>query len=200
MFVQVIQGKTKDAAGLRRQFDTWQKDLRPGAKGYLGSTGGLTDDGGVFLMARFDNEASARANSDRAEQGAWWNETSKYFDGDVSFMDSTDVDTMQEGGSDKAGFVQIMQGKSSNRKRLKELEDAFTDQITKQRPDVLGGVRAWDGDQFTQAVYFSSEADARKNEGDMADEANPPPPEFQEFMSLMEVDTFTDLKDPWLFS
>jgi hypothetical protein len=92
MFVQLIQGKTSDKAGLGRQLDRWMSDLQPGAKGFLGTTGGVTDDGRVFVAARFESEDAARANSDRPEQGAWWSETEKHFDGPVSFVDSSDVD------------------------------------------------------------------------------------------------------------
>ena len=45
MFVQVIEGQVADRDGLRRQMDAWEKDLRPGATGFLGSTAGVTDDG-----------------------------------------------------------------------------------------------------------------------------------------------------------
>jgi hypothetical protein len=200
MFIQVIQGKTKDAAGLRQQLDRWEQDIQPGAKGYLGSTGGVAKDGTVFELVRFKDEASARANSDRTEQGAWWNETSKYFEGDVRFTDSSDVDEGMGGGNDKAGFVQIMQGHTSDRKRMTNVEEKFRTEMTKRRPDLLGMVRVWNGDDFTQAVYFKSEAEARKAESSMADSGETPPPEFQEFMSLMEVTTYIDLTDPWLRS
>ena len=38
MFVQVIQGKAKDAAGVRKQMERWEQELKPGEVGYLGST------------------------------------------------------------------------------------------------------------------------------------------------------------------
>jgi hypothetical protein len=62
------------------------------------------------------------------------------------------------------------------------------------RPDVLGTVVAWDGDQFTQVVYFRSEAEARDGETKM-DQA---PPELQEIMQLAPVDSYIDLKEPWI--
>ena len=33
MFIQVIQGKVKDADYQRRQLDQWRKDITPGARG-----------------------------------------------------------------------------------------------------------------------------------------------------------------------
>ena len=70
MFVQIIEGKVSDRSGLRRQFDRWESELRPGAAGFLGSTGGVTNDGVGFAIARFESAAAANANSERAEQGA----------------------------------------------------------------------------------------------------------------------------------
>jgi hypothetical protein len=197
MFIQVIQGKTKDADGLRRQIDRWQQELAPGAKGYLGSTGGVAEDGTVIVLARFESEVAARANSDRPEQGAWWNETAKYFDGEVTFRDCDDVDTTFEGGSDEAGFVQVMQGRSPDRNRLRELETESMPKMRELRPDVIGSVRAWDGDRFIEAIYFTSEAEARKGEASMSEGTGG---DMGEFMSLLEDVTFIDLKDPWLRS
>ena len=42
MFVQVITGKVTDAAAVRAAFDRWLDELAPGAKGWLGSTAGVT--------------------------------------------------------------------------------------------------------------------------------------------------------------
>ncbi|MGH9138262.1 MAG: hypothetical protein ACRD0G_14645 [Acidimicrobiales bacterium] len=197
MFIQVIQGKTSDAEGLRRQFERWQQELGAGATGYLGTTGGVAEDGTAVILARFEDEAAARANSDRPAQAAWWEETAKLFDGEVTFRDCWDVDTMEGGGSDDAGFVQVMQGRVRDRDRLRELEEQHMPQMREQRPDVIGMVRAWDGDFFTSAVYFTSEADARKGE---ASDAAGGGPADDEFSSLFGDITYIDLKDPWLRS
>jgi hypothetical protein len=194
MFIQVIQGKVSDAEGLRQQFDRWLQELGSGAKGYLGSTGGVAEDGTAIFLARFESEEAARANSDRPEQGAWWNETAKFFEGDVTFRNCTEVDTTVAGGSDAAGFVQVMQGRVKNRARLRELEEQFMPKLTELRPDVIGTVRGWDGDHFTEAIYFTSEEAARKGEASMPEmEAD-----MAELGSLTEDHTYIDLKDPWL--
>lgn len=199
MFVQVIQGQTNDAAGLRRQLDRWDEEIGRAAKGFLGTTGGVADDGAAIFLARFQDEAAARANSDRPEQGAWWNETAKYFDGDVTFRDCTDVDTLLAGGSDDAGFVQVMQGRTTNKARLLELEEEFMPRLSESRPDVIGSLRAWDGDYFTEAIYFTSEAEARKGEAKMAEDPSAGP-NTEEYQSLVQDLTYIDLKDPWLRS
>ncbi len=200
MFIQVIEGRTSAGEELRRQFDRWHQELRPGAKGYLGSTGGVAEDGTVIFLARFEDEGAARANSERPEQGEWWNETAKHFDGEVTFRDCPDVDIMFDGGSDDAGFVQVMQGRSRDRDRLKTMEDEFLPQLREMRPDLIGAVRAWDGDHFVQAIYFRSEAEAREGETRMTSEQQGDAANAEEYMSLVEDVTYIDLKEPWLQS
>ena len=192
MFVQVIRGRTDDAEAVRRQFDRWTQDLKPGAAGYLGTTGGVTDDGELVVIARFEDEESARRNSDRPEQGSWWQETSKYIQG-ATFSDSTEVDLLHGGGSNDAGFVQVMQGRATDKAALKALEAEFESRAKELRPDLLGGITAWQGDAFTQAAYFTSEADARENEArSSGDEA------MTQFTSLVTDLTFLDLRSPFL--
>ena len=197
MFVQVIQGRTADAEGLRRQLDRWHDELAPSATGFLGSTGGVAEDGTVIMLARFESEDAARANSGSPAQDAWWSETAKYFDGDVTFRDCREVDTTLAGGSDAAGFVQVMQGRALDRARLDELEKQFMPKLVELRPDVIGSLRAWDGPFFTQAIYFTDEAAARAGEAAASEAAGP---DMGEFMSLVEDMTYIDLKDPWLRS
>jgi hypothetical protein len=196
MFLQVIQGKTNDAEGLRQRVDAWQRDLRPGATGYVGTTGGVAEDGTVIFLVRFESEDAARANSDRPEQGEWWSETAKYFEGDPTFRNCAEVDESLRGGAvNDAGFVQVMQGRVRDRARLRELEEEFMPQLQEMRPDVIGNIRGWDGDFFTDAIHFTSESDARKAESSMAENVGE---EFGEFTSLVEDLTYIDLKDPWV--
>jgi hypothetical protein len=199
MFVQVIEGKVSDESGLRRQLDRWNADLRPGAAGFLGSTGGVTDDGVGFAIARFESAAAAHANSERSEQGAWWAETEKCFDGPVSFTDSEDVEEFLAGGSNDAGFVQVMKTSAGvDRAVLKDLDQRFEKHAKSWRPDLIGGVRVWTGENSTVEVnYFTSEAEARANEG------KEPPAElaevFAQFSDLMATTEYLDLRDPWLY-
>jgi hypothetical protein len=197
MFIQVITGRVTDAEALESLFDRWQSEVRPGATGFLGSTGGVTADGRFVTLARFESEEAARANSNRAEQGAWWSEAEKCFDGPVTFHDCTEVDTFREGGSDDAGFVQVMQGRA-DRQRLRALDERVEAVLPEMRPDLLGSIRAWDGDLYTEAAYFTNEAEARKGE------AKPPPPELadamREWQDVMGPVTYYDLPAPRLMS
>jgi hypothetical protein len=199
MFIQVITGRVIDGDELRRAMDTWISDLAPGAQGWLGSTAGVTEDGRFFASARFDSEASARTNSDRPEQGMWWSQTEKSLS-DVTFHDCTDVTLINGGGSDRAGFVQVMQTTNSDVARLKAMNEQMAPMMSELRPDVLGLTACTheDGKGTTAIVYFTSEAAAREGE------QKEPPPEMAEQMAEMgtamgEV-TYFDLKDPWLFS
>jgi hypothetical protein len=193
MFVQVIQGKVNDPAQLRRQIERWQQELKPGAKGYLGSTSGTTADGRDITVVRFESEADARANSERPEQGKWWGETAGAYDGEPVFQESSTVDQMMGGGSDAAGFVQVVQGKAkdqaSMRSRLTEIEGA----LRRSRPDILGVLMAWhDGGAFTEVVYFGSEDETRK-----AEKATEGDELRQEFMSMIDGEpSFYDLTEP----
>ena len=106
-----------------------------------------------------------RANSERAEQGQWWAETEKCFDGDVRFTDSDDVDSFLAGGSDDAGFVQVMKGHGTDRDQMHALDEQFEAHAASFRPDLLGGFRMWTApDSYIEVAYFTSEAEARAGE------------------------------------
>jgi hypothetical protein len=197
MFIQVVQGKTTDAEGVIRQSERWQQDVKPGAVGYLGSTAGVADDGTFMAIVRFTDAAAAEANSGRPEQSAWWNEMEKYVS-DVTFRNSSDVEQPLGPGSDTAGFVQVMQGRCTDRKRLAEIEAQFMPQMRTSRPDVIGSVRAWFDDNYVEAIYFSSEAEARKGEQTMPEEVEGV--SFDEFMALTPDVAYIDLKNPILRS
>ena len=198
MFIQVVQGRVKDPGGISKALDRWNQELKPGAKGWLGATSGFTKDNGYIAVVRFADEKSARANSDRPEQGEWFtNEMSKNFEGQPTFFDSTDVETFGAGGSDDAGFVQIITGKALDRKRMQEVEKEMS-ALPNQRPDVIGGTTAYSGDKFVTVVYFTSEKEARAGESKgFEGEAKRL---SDEMMSLMTDVQFIDLNEPRLES
>ncbi|HTC70050.1 MAG TPA: hypothetical protein VK662_10815 [Acidothermaceae bacterium] len=194
MFVQIIQGTVTDADALQRSIARWRKEIKPGARGYLGSTGGVTPDGRGITMVRFESEADAQANSDRAEQGAWWNEASKAFGDDVTFHNCTEVETILGGGNDTAGFVQVLQGRTNDQAQMRATGRAIQDELHALRPEILGVVVAFHGDGgFTQAIYFSSEEAARGGEKAMGNDSEL----SQRLRATIEGDlTFFDLKEP----
>ena len=197
MFIQVIKARTDDRDGLRRQFDSWKNDVKPGAKGYLGTTGGVADDGTVVMLARFESADAARQNSERDQQSSWWNETSKYLSG-VEFHDCTEVDTAMGGGSNDAGFLQLIMGRCTNKERARELNAQAEGMLAPHRPDVIGTLTAWDGDWSCDAIYFSSEKAAREGEASMADAPEDVRKLYEEMPSLYADVTFVDVKQPYL--
>jgi hypothetical protein len=184
---------------LHRQLDRWQAELRSGAAGFLGSTSGVTDDGVGFAIARFESAAAAKTNSERAEQSAWWSETEKYFDGPVAFTDSEDIEEFLAGGSDDAGFVQVMKNFGGpGRAVVKDLDERFEKHASTWRPDLIGGLRIWTGeDSAVEVNYFTSEAAARENE------KKEPPAElaelFAQYSDVIANTQFLDLRNPWLY-
>lgn len=199
MFVQVIQGRVSDPAKVRAALDQWAVELAPDASGWLGSTAGVTGDGRFIALARFESEEAARRNSDRPEQDRWWSQTSRLFSGEASFRDSTDVQVDVTGNPDEAGFVQVIQGRSSDPDRARELAGQDSGEWAAFRPDMIGSISAGQPDGgYTVAIYFTSEAEAREGE------RKEMPAKFQEQMDQMNAlnvgePEFFDLTEPWLY-
>ena len=200
MFVQVIQGRTGRVADVHAAMQRWAKELAPGAIGWLGSTGGVTGDGRLIALARFESADAARRNSERSEQDRWWRETAALLDGDAQFADSEDVTLDLVGNPDEAGFVQVMRGQGGDAERVRELMSQDSEKWAAFRPEILGTVAVGHrGGGYTVAVYFTSEADAR------AGERREPPAELaaaiEEMNKLMAGDPeFFDLQEPWIYS
>jgi hypothetical protein len=197
MFIQVIEGRTTDPDALHERMMLWERDLMPGAVGFLGSTGGCTESGDCILIARFEDAEAARRNSERPEQDAWWAETEKLFDAPVIFHDTTDVEVMTHGSLDEAHFVQVMEGHVTDRARAKALNEEAEPLLADERPDLIGSVTAYYGDgDYTEAAYFTSEAEARA--GEQKEMAPAMAERFAEFQQLWQVDRYLDISDPWL--
>ena len=198
MFVQVIQGPVSDAGQVRALMDQWKEELAPGADGWLGSTAGVTDDGTFVALARFESAEAAQRNSDRPEQGAWWEQVAAQFTGEPEFHNSITVDANTYGNPDDAGFVQVMQGRTNDPDRARELMSSDPTDWQAFRPDILGTVNVGhEGGEWTMAIYFTSEEAAREGE------QKEPPAELQATMEEMNSlndgePRYFDLKDPWL--
>lgn len=198
MFVQVIQGHVSSASEVRAQLEKWAAELGPGATGWLGSTAGVTDDGNLVALARFESEEAAQQNSDRPEQGEWWEQTAKLFTDEPTFHNSTSVEVDTPGDPSQAGFVQVMQGRTSDPDRARELMANDPTDWSEFRPEILGTINiGYDEDAWTMAIYFTSEEEARQGE------QKEPPPEMAKVMAEMAAlavgePTFLDLREPWL--
>jgi hypothetical protein len=199
MFIRVIQGRATNPPGIRRDLGRWQRQLAVDADGWLGSTTGITEDGWSITVVRFASEAQARRNSDRPEQREWWRDASQHL-ARIAVHDASKVHTYGEGGSDEAGFVQVIQGHIDDRERMASLgRDEKV--LAREAPHILGTTVAEHtkrpGD-FTQIVYFTSEQDARRFQPEPPTEADEPAQE--ERRSLMTNLRSFDLRDPQMLS
>ncbi|MFR9753368.1 hypothetical protein ACL02S_20370 [Nocardia sp. 004] len=199
MFIQVIQGKVAAPARLRQRMNQWDQKLQHGAFGYLGTTSGMCDDGTIISLTRFESEQSERLNSKRPEQAAWWAATEKCFDGPLTVMDCTTVTEWMGGSWYKAGFVQIIEGHTRDAVRMRELLMQTGERVHELRPEILSGTLAIYGDDgFVEAVYFTSEAEARAHErAKVPDDLRAL---FEEESRLMGEVTYFDLRKPTLLS
>lgn len=199
MFIQIIQGKCTRHDELHAMADRWREEVGPSAEGWLGGTYGFTDDDMFVAVIRFDSKESAMANSARPEQGQWWTEMEALLDGPAEFHDCSDVTLMLDGGSDGAGFVQIIRGKVDDPDRLRSMLQQGTEMLRAARPDVLGITLAIEDDgTFTQTVAFTDEASARAAESkEMPEEAQQ---EMQRWDEVMHDVSYMDLHHPWFTS
>lgn len=198
MFIQIIQGRCTRPEELRTQFDTWREELGPDATGWLGGTYGFTDDDLFVGVVRFESREAAMANSARPEQGEWAERMMALMEGPVDFHDSDDVTLMMDGGSDTAGFVQVIRGKLAEPERLKAIM-TDTEMLREMRPDIIGASLALEDDgTFTETIAFTSEDAAR--EGERRESPDLPAEVRETLEAAMEGATFYDLHHPWFAS
>jgi hypothetical protein len=200
MFIRIIQGRATNPPGIRRDLGRWQRQLAADADGWLGSTAGITQDGWSITVVHFASEAHARRNSDRPEQREWWRDASQHL-ARVTVHEAPKVHTYRDGGSDQAGFVQVIQGHTDDLATMAGLGRDREKILAQQAPYILGMAVAEHADRpgdFTQIVYFTSEQDARRF-------AQEPPaaadePVLAQLRSLMTSARCFDLRDPQMLS
>jgi hypothetical protein len=199
MFIQVFQGHCRDADQVRAVGDEWVDTLSPGAEGWQGGTYGVTDAGVFVAVVRFESRAAAEQNAARPEQGEWWARMEAQFDGPITFHDSDDVTVFLDGGSDDAGFVQLIQGRFEDPAPFRALVSQPMDELARARPEIIGGTVAIAADGwFTQTMAFRSEQEARTGEaGEMPAERRQ---EYEAVMSQVQDLAYLDLRHPWFSS
>ena len=198
MFIQILQGRCTRQDELRALADTWARDLAPGATGWLGGTYGFTDDDQFVGVVRFESREAAMANSQRPEQGEWAEQMMGLMDGPMEFHDCDDVTLMMDGGSDSAGFVQVIRGRVAEPDRLKALM-TDTEMLHEMRPDIIGASLAFEDDgTFTETIAFTDESAAR--EGERKESPDMPAEVRETLETAMQGATFYDLHHPWFAS
>jgi hypothetical protein len=195
VFIQIIQGACTREQEMREVGERWMRELAPGATGWLGGTYGFTDDHMFVAVVRFDSRESAMANSNRPEQAAWWADMEALFDGPVEFHDCDDVTLMMGGGSDQAGFVQVIRGKVDDASTLRSMM-TDTEALHEMRPEILGGTLAIEDDgTFTETIAFTDEESAR-----LGEKAEMPDDVRRAMESSMHDVSYLDLRRPWFTS
>jgi hypothetical protein len=193
VFIQIIQGRCSRQDEMHALADEWRDQHAPTAEGWLGGTYGFTDDGIFLGVVRFEDRAKAMANSERPDQNAWAERMAALFDGPVDFHDSDDVSLLFGGGSDDAGFVQVIRGKVDDPERLRALLSGNAEALHEMRPEILGATLALEPDgSFTETVAFTDEESARKGEA-----VQPPEEVASELRWAMADAVFYDLPHPW---
>ena len=195
MFVLVMTARVTDPAQVREHLDRWVAELAPGAQGWLGNTAGGTADGVLVLLARFASREACLLADARPEHKAWETGLVRLFAEPPVILESTSVDVYTPDDPSKAGFVQVVQGRSRDPEQVRRL---FADARTGWKqllPGMLGSVTLGHPDGgWTTAIYVAAEAAG----------ASPHPlPHLEELMEQVEHLSLSelvhlDLADPWL--
>ena len=196
MFIQVMQGRATNPLGIRDELNRWQRQLATDADGWLGATAGVTEDGWSVVVMYFDSERQARRSRDRPEHRAWWQQASQHL-GEVAFHDAPQVRSFVDGRSDLAGYVQVIQGHIDDLEHMASLGGDQEEVLAREAPHILGVTVAEHADRpgdFTQILYFTSEQDARRFEGEPLADADESVQE--ERRGLMTNLRSFDLRDP----
>ena len=179
---------------MRGLVDDWCGSMadRPG---WLGGTYGFTDDGRFVGVVRFDSDTACRDSAATPEAPIWWAGAEALFDGSCRIHESADVSMMFDGGSDSAGFVQVMCGRVGDSDKLRHMmtDTEMTSMLHQARPEIIGATLAVEPDgTFVETVAFTDEDSARKGEQlDMPDEIG------QEMATAMSDVEYLDLHHPW---
>lgn len=201
MFIQIIQGSCSRQEEMRSLADRWLREVAPGAIGWLGGTYGFTDDGELIAVIRFESKDAAQANSERPEQQAFWSEMERLFDGPVEFHDCDRVVLMMDGGSDEAGFVQVLRGRLDDPDALETGMREMEALLHEARPDIIGATFAIEEDgTFTETVAFTDEAAAREGESRAMPIAGAMHDAMVKLDHMIHDVQYRDLHSPWFAS
>lgn len=197
MFIQMVSGACSRQDAMRSLTDGWSAAMAD-QPGWLGGTYGFTDDGEFLGIIRFEDAGACRTASERPDAGMWWAGAKALFDRGCEIHQSEDVTLMFDGGSDDAGFVQVIRGRVRDADRLRGFltDQEMTSMLHQARPEIIGATLAIESDgSFTETVAFTDEASARRGEQESM------PEESRSTMAeaMAEVQ-YLDLHRPWFAS
>lgn len=196
MFIQMVQGRCSRQDEMRALVDDWSATMadRPG---WLGGTYGFTDDGRFLGVVRFDSAEACRESAAQPDAALWWASAASLCDGACEVHESGDVTMMLDGGSDDAGFVQVMTGRVGDADRIRHLvSDEMSSMLHQARPEILGATMAIEADgHFVETIAFTDEDSARRGEQlEMPDDVR------EEIGAAMADVAYADLHRPWFAS
>src|SRR3954453_9537405 len=160
----MVQGPCSRQDEMRRLVDNWCGTMadRPG---WLGGTYGFTDDDRFLGVVRFDSSSACLESAAAPDSATWWAGAQELFDGRCEIHESEDVSMMLQGGSDDAGFVQVMKGRVEDADKFRPFitDTEMTSMLHDAPPDIIGGILAMEIDgTFAQTIAFTDEDSARK--------------------------------------
>ena len=194
MFIQMVQGRCSRQDEMRGLVEDWCGSMAA-QPGWLGGTYGFTDDDRFIGIVRFDSHNACMDAAKMPDAATYWAAADALCDRGCEVHESEDVSIMLEGGSDRAGFVQVMRGRVGDADKFRHfMTDAeVTSMLHDTRPEIIGATLAIEQDgSFIETVAFTSEDAARKGE------QTEMPAEMQsDFESAMTDVEYLDLHHPW---
>jgi hypothetical protein len=163
--------------------------------GWLGGTYGFTDDERFVGVVRFESQSACRECANAPDAPMWWAAAEALFDGSSELHESEDVSMMLDGGSDSAGFVQVMFGRLADPDKFRHLmtDTEMTSMLHQARPEIIGATLAMEPDgTFVETVAFVDEDSAREGE-----RKEMPAEMGQEMAAAMADVEYLDLHRPW---
>ena len=143
MFIQMVQGRCSRHDGMRDLVEDWCAMMadRPG---WLGGTYGFTDDDRFLGIVRFDSAGACKEAASTSQAAILWAGAEDLFDGRPEIHESEDISMMLQGGSDSAGFVQVMKGRVADADRFRHFmtDTEMTSMLHEARPEIIGATLA----------------------------------------------------------
>lgn len=197
MFIQMIQGECERQDEMRGLVDTWC-GLMADRPGWLGGTYGFTDDGMFVGVVRYESREACAECCSTEDAAMCFAAAETLFSGGYEVHESDDALMMLDGGSDDAGFVQVMHGQVKDPTALREFvtDRESTEMMHQARPEIIGATLMLEDDgTFTETVFFTDEAAAREGESQRMPEQT-----MRRMEAAMADVEFIDLHRPWFAS
>ena len=190
----MVEGACTHEDDMQMLVDDWCTRMAD-EPGWLGGTYGFTDSGRFLGIVRYESRAAWTECCSAADAGMWWAAAEEVFDAMPEIHESEDVTMMFDGGSDDAGFVQVMRGQVGNPDKLRRIltDQDMTSMLHQARPEILGATLMMEDDgSFTETIAFTDEDSARRGES-----MEMPAEVAADLQEAMAEVAYYDLHKPW---